>query len=475
MLHVCSVLALGMATVSKASAVMLPPMLALYIWCVTPRPRLRRALFGLIPLAGVVGAFFAFDALIPKQIFPAAMPLYHHVLTATSAFGFYMRLLLVPVGLCAHHMFLMVTHPTAPQLLGALPWALAVLGATAFAFRRSRTAFFGLAWLLIASAPMSSLVFVGRPIGEQRAYAPSVGLCVVLAFLLLRLPSLATGATVRRSLEKLAVALCAMLVVTYAGLTTTRNMDWSSEFSLWLDTVQKNPVSDSAQGCLARMYYDFAKSADAEGDWQEADRHRRKAKEHLEALLEITPGDVWALDQLAVLCDEMGLHDDAIEAYERLLGFSPGNAAAHLGLAIAYARSGRRAEAIPWFERACRIAPDYAEAYYNFGIFHNRAGDYSKAIPLLERAAALEPGYWPHRRALGEAYEHTGRYDEALAEYEASLAIRPENPDMWLGTGYCHEALGDTEEAMRRYRRCLEVGGPVAAVARERLRRLTAE
>lgn len=474
-LYVCSVVALGTAIICKASAVMLPPLLALYIWCVIPRRKLRRAIWGLLPLVGVVAAFFAFDSVIPKQIRPPSLPLFHHLLTAISSFGFYVRLLVLPVGLCVHHFFLVVHALVVPQLLRTLPWVIAVIAGTLFAWRRSRIAFFALGWLIIASAPMSSLVFVGRPIGEQRAYVPSIGFCILVALLLHHLPVLATAAAARRALEKLGIVLCVMLVVTYVGLTVTRNMDWTTEFSLWRDTVEKNPLSDQARGALARAYVDIAHSEAAQQQFEDADAHRHEAKKHLEALLTITPTDTWALDQLGVLCDEMGLYDEAIRHYQRVLSLDPENAAVHLGLAIAYAHAGKGAEAIRRFEMARQVAPQYAEVHLNLGIFYSRAGEHTKAIAPLQEAVRLAPNNLQARQALGTAYEQTGSYEQALAEYETSLAVQPTNPVALLGAGRCYEALGQTTQAVRRYERALQFGGAIADAARERLSGLNDE
>jgi len=454
-LYILSIVSLGLATMSKASAVMLPPMLALYLWCVVPRNQLRRALYGLLPLVGVTMAFYALHDVVPKHILgTSAIPI-PHFLAGVSAFGFYARLLTVPIGMCVHHYFSLLD----PPLLPALPWVVVFVAGTAIALWRSRLAFFALAWILIASAPTWALSLVGRAIGEQRAYAPSVGFCVLIALFLCRLPVLAKKAETRRSLEKLGTAVLVMIVVAYCGVTIARNADWRTKLSLWYDTAEKNPQSDQALGALARAYI--------------AAGRNDEALKHLEKLLGLTPEDLWALDQAGVLCDEMGRYSEAIVYYRRLLGLVPSNAAGHLGLGIAYAKNNRRPEALASFEEARRLAPLDSDINYNLGVFHSSGNDPAKAIPPLAEAVRLNPLNVPAWKMLGGTHEYLGAYQQAIAAYDAVLAIQPDDLPTRLSAAGCHEALGETAEAIRRYRRCAQVPGPAGEFAQERIRVLT--
>jgi Flp pilus assembly protein TadD len=454
-LYILSIVALGLATMSKASAVMLPPMLALYLWCVVPRNQLRRALYGLLPLVGVTMAFYALHDAVPKHILSATATPVQHLFAGVSAFGFYARLLTVPIGMCVHHYFSLLDPPFLP----AVPWVVAFVAGMAIALWRSRLAFFALAWILIASAPTWALTLVGRAIGEQRAYAPSVGFCVLIALLLSRLPVLARSADTRRSLEKLGTALLVMIVVAYSGITIARNADWRTKVSLWYDTVRKNPQSDQAHGALARAYIDIGQN--------------ETALEHLKALLELMPEDTWALDQAGVLCDEMGRYSEAILYYQRLLTLVPSNAAGHLGLGIAYAKSNRRAEALASFEEARRLAPLDSDINYNLGVFHSGGDEPEKAIAPLEEAVRLNPMNVPAWQMLGGTQEYLGAYQQAIAAYDAILAIQPDDPPTRLSAARCHEALGETAEAIRHYRRCAQVPGGMGEYAQERIRILT--
>ena len=155
-LYLCSVLAFGVALSSKASAMVLPPLLALYVWCFLPPAGLRAALLALAPFAGIAIALMALDSLIPPMGLTVRFNSYQHLLAVLGTVGIYLRLLLLPVGLCLHHRHPAVGSLLQPEPLTGLILSLVLLGGIVVAFRRSKTAFFALGWLLIGILPAAA-------------------------------------------------------------------------------------------------------------------------------------------------------------------------------------------------------------------------------------------------------------------------------------------------------------------------------
>jgi len=116
--------------------------------------------------------------------------------------------------------------------------------------------------------PASNWFFpVGTLIGERLLYLPSIGLCLILAYVLSvayhgrvtdELPPKATPATdtgasstlerLGRFLRKALVVLVAVAIIaSYANLTYQRNFHWDSEETLFLSAAQVCPESAKVQ------------------------------------------------------------------------------------------------------------------------------------------------------------------------------------------------------------------------------------
>lgn len=111
------------------------------------------------------------------------------------------------------------------------------------------------------------------------------------------------------------------------------------------------------------------------------------ASQALEVGLQILPGDVEALGNLAFVFLGMGQLPRAVETYERLLAIDSTRVSAHAGLGGALALSGE---------------PE-------------------RAVAAFERALALEPGFAPAHMGLARVYGQLGRAEEAaaaMAEFE---------------------------------------------------------
>ncbi|MGD8240787.1 MAG: tetratricopeptide repeat protein [Armatimonadota bacterium] len=461
-LHVCALACFALALSSKQSAIALPLLLGLCLWCLLPRRAWGRGLVALLPFVGVTAAFFAVDAAAPHlPELPLVLTPYSHLLTVLATVGFSLRLLVVPIGLCAHHYFAPQDSPLALPVLQAIPWEVALLVGMAMAFCRSRAAFFALAWIAIGMAPLSNLVILGRPIGETRLYAPSVGLCILLAVLLQGTLAIAARRRARRTLQCLAVGVSILLVGTCSALTLRRNAVWADELWLLHDTVANNPQSWLARRSLGMAY-------ERRGLIEEAVVQFRWA-------VAVAPDDVHSLDDAARLYRDTGRYGQAIGCYERMLGFAkPGiRLRAHTGLGITHARMQEPEAAASHFRDALRIDPGYVDALHNLGALHAQEGEYEKAIAELRRAARLAPDSAPVHHILGIAYEKSGAYGQALEHYREALSIQPEVAQTWLAMGACYQDMGNEGEAVRCYRKCLELGGPRTREAQRRLLQLT--
>lgn len=246
--------ALGM--LSKESAALLPLYALCLEWCVFGFRRGNGRDVGLITfyiLVLVVPAILGLAWVLPGVLAPSAWAyrdytLIERLLTEARVVLDYLRWSLFPSlrELSLYHddyqvsRGLLTPAMTLPALLG-----LAVLLAIAGWLRRRRPlASLGLLWFLGAQL-MTATVIPLELVYEHRNYFASLGVCIVLADLLLLLPR----STNARAIGAL---LAAVAVMAFAATTHLRAREWSDPYRFAATEAAKHPHSPRASYDLAR-------------------------------------------------------------------------------------------------------------------------------------------------------------------------------------------------------------------------------
>lgn len=122
--------------------------------------------------------------------------------------------------------------------------------------------------------------------------------------------------------------------------------------------------------------------------------------------------------------------DDVIRACRKALDLDPGYVPAMNNLASAYAKMGRHMEAAAEFDKLLRLAPDNPAVLINYGHAMALMGRAQEARDALEKAVRIQPFYAEARFNLALLLEQTGHPDEALREYEKAAELKPGLPDI---------------------------------------------
>ena len=116
-------------------------------------------------------------------------------------------------------------------------WVACVCGIVML-WRRSPVAAFGLAFLALTFSIVSNFfITIGTICAERLMYLPSAGALIAAGVGAGRL------ATIVPSRRYVASAVLAVLVVTGAVRTWTRNRDWANDFTLWSAAIEVAPAS----------------------------------------------------------------------------------------------------------------------------------------------------------------------------------------------------------------------------------------
>jgi tetratricopeptide (TPR) repeat protein len=326
---------------------------------------------------------------------------WEYLLTEPGVILYYLKLSVWPYPLCLDYGW-----PIAKTWAGILPPTVvivALLGATAWAWRtRPALGFLG-AWFFLILAPTSSFVPLAEPAFEHRLYLPlaaivALGVSAVYAWLR------------RRS-----VVVFAMLAVLLGFFTARRNEDYRSDLAIWTDTVAKRPESP-------RPHYNLAIAL-------LQDDRVEDAIEHYEQAVRLKPDFADAHNNLGVVFARLGKLDDAIGCFKQAVRVKPDYAEAFNNLGLALQLTGKIHEAVGQYEQALHFRPDYPAAQNNLArllatLTTAAGGDPIRAVALAEQACTLTNGRVPaFLDTLAAAYAAAGRFNDAVATAQKAIEL----------------------------------------------------
>jgi len=223
----------------------------------------------------------------------------------------------------------------------------------------------------------------------------------------------AAAALQSRRVERRAVASLALVpVAALSWLTWTRATVFESGWTLWHDTLDKNPAAWAAHNNLGRLLADSGRLGEAKDEYRKA--------------IELHPIYAHAHNNLGVVLGREGSDGEAEGEYRTALRLDPEYAEAHSNLGNLLARTGRPAEAVEHQRAAVEIQPDSPEVRTNLGTGLQRLGLYDAALAEYDQALRLSPGLAEAHYNRGAVLLAAGRPTEAAESFRAALRLAPD-------------------------------------------------
>ncbi len=458
---VVAAVSLLLALLAKESAIAIPALVPLLWWRLPAPPpphknlvEPRRITMALGALSAAVAAYLLVRKLAYGQMFglesygyPEHNPLNPlavtdwptRLRTALMIVGQNLALCFVPSHLSADYSF--------PQIPPVMSWAeprfllwttlLAAAVGGALAVRRAHPNFLrGLAWFLVALAPVSNLVLViGTIRAERLLYLPSVGTCLVMA------EALSLLLVARR---RLGVALVAVLLVTFGLVAARRNRVWRTQETLLTSMVADAPRSANAHYRLA--YYRL-RTAGCEA-----------AMPGFRRALELFPEFGLARVGLNSCLERIGELAAAEQDYRKMFTGHPGDKTlAYLLVRVCTRRNDWRCVAATLGQLLAnnREAAGDASAWVLLGNALVHGSDWNQAEIAYRRAMVLGSAAVGHFNLAGLLVRRE-QFREAVAEYQAAEQYGMSSPELYEDWAAAQKQAGDASAARQIAARGLE-------------------
>jgi tetratricopeptide (TPR) repeat protein len=168
------------------------------------------------------------------------------------------------------------------------------------------------------------------------------------------------------------------------------------------------------------------------------------------------PGQGDALHLMGLMALSFGNLDLAIDHLRRACQAPRAPAVYVSNLAEMCRQRGLLDEAEGAARRAVAMNPQLVAGWNNLGIILQERGKLDESLACLERVIALQPGDPLARNNIGNTLKRLGRLGEARAQYEAALALEPRYAEALNNLATLLTDLGETDLALATARRAID-------------------
>ena len=144
---------------------------------------------------------------------------------------------------------------------------------------------------------------------------------------------------------------------------------------------------------------------------------------------------IQVLNNTGCALEEVGLREEAIEAYRQAAALDPKDTVLYGNLGNTLRSLGRNKEAVEAYQRAVAIDTKNAQAYNSLGLAFQSLGRNKEAVEAYQQVVALHPKDASIHYNLGNALRFLGRNKEAVEAYKKfiSLSDKKKNADIIEG------------------------------------------
>ena len=296
-----------------------------------------------------------------------------------------------------------------------------LLGYGLFSASKKKLVGFGILYYLGTLFIVSNFLFpVGTNMAERFLFMPSVGFCLIIAYLLYQLGLKISKSNTISEFKQLNVSLgiLALVCVAFSVLTILRNPVWKNNLTLFTTDAKTSVKSAKLQNAAGGVLIDTYSN---EKNEQIRTQKMNEAVMHLKQAIKIHPSYKNAYLLLGNAHNYLKKFDESIRYYEHALALDPSYKEAKNNVAITYRDAGR---------------------YYG-----EQKNDLNKSLQYLLKSEQANPEDFETLRLLGVAFGITGKGEKAISYFLRCSKLQPNNAGVWLNLGNAYGQMGDIQKA----------------------------
>ena len=337
--------------------------------------------------------------------------------------GYYVKLMIVPYPLISDYGYNSIPFATFSDIgvwLSLIVYGLLIY----FSFsrlvkKRSDPPAFGIVFFLITVSLFSNILFsLQSMMAERFIFTPSVGFCVMLAFILEQAVFRSEVTELKGIKNKTVLLILIPVSIIFTWITVSRNSEWKDNFTLFRADSKKSPNN-------FRLYY-FAGNEELLLSGAEATDPATKNElltegiEDLQKSVAIYPDFYETQSHLAYAFTQTGKMDSAEVHCKKALMLNPNDVNTLTTMAGIYVANKKYQDAMVILKKTCAINPGNPAYLYNLAICNVYTHEYDHAIYYFKKVVALAPSNRDAIKFIATLFNAEGLTDSA-SKYEAIM------------------------------------------------------
>jgi tetratricopeptide (TPR) repeat protein len=330
---------------------------------------------------------------------------------------------------------------------------------------------FGILYYYITIAPVSNMFILnGATMAERFLYTPSLGFCIIIGYLLIKLTKVESIKYQFRNLSQMISFNSKLFIIlfTLIGLysikTFSRSLDWKDDITIYRHDVQISENSATAHLLWGRdlLFYLYPKEKDSSRKILYVD----SAIIEFNKILNIFPNVITYRD-LAYCFVLKKDYESSIYYYHAALmneNYSDSADVANYAFSFYYLGTQMNTieqydKAISLFDSAIKYKPDLSFAFNNKGAALLHQLKTKEALEEFEKAIKLDPSNQKAYTNIGCAYSNLGQFTLAIEYLNKSSKMDPTDPNPFYFLGITFQNMGDDLKAKENLEKANRLNG----------------
>lgn len=195
-----------------------------------------------------------------------------------------------------------------------------------------------------------------------------------------------------------------------------------------------------------------------------------RAESDLKKALELSPGNLKAMLDLAALFYYKKDYEEAVKQYSAIIKKHPDSADALFGRGLTLVWLNKRKEAVKDYKKVIALNPRHVMAFKQLAVEYMETGDPRQAMKILDMGLLNESKSEELRFERALANYKLGRKEEAIKDYTEAIKLNSNRKDFFNDRGFVRLELRQYKGAIEDFERALEID-PGYAIAQDNLTR----
>ena len=174
-----------------------------------------------------------------------------------------------------------------------------------------------------------------------------------------------------------------------------------------------------------------------------------------EALIKQYPKAILIWNILGISRSQIGMFEEAIEAYKKTISLKPDFAEAYCNMGLALSNQGKLEESVEAYKKSILLNPNDADTYFNLGIVLKDQGKFAESIDAYKKSISLKPDFVEAYNNMGTALKDFGMLEDAVLAYKKTLLFKPDHAEAYNNLGICLSKQGKLDESVAAYKKAI--------------------